>query len=279
MTGSHLRRTFIALVALTLALLVPLPFRAGSRVAIAWWDFTHVPVMAAIAIGVICLMRHHRPGHTWTLPVALVLALLVPVFECAQPLFGRDAAWADVAYGWIGVLVGAWFAAPSTRMRIAGIALGAAATVIPVIITLDMADQRARFPVLSRFDAPLEAWRWRITGGHIRRDDGWKVVITEQPEFTALFLRDFPRDWSAMDRLSLRLDALGPGPVAVWIRIDDGRHAPKYHERFQRRYLLPPGPHTISISREELLDEVRGVPLNLKRIREFGIFFEQRDAG
>ncbi len=278
----------VAIIAtLTIALVAPLPFHPERAVAHAWWDFAHVPAFTLVAWCIFALMldRGRSVGAAW-----LIALLLVPSLEFLQTQTGRQAEVIDVLHGWAGATIGMLLYImthhPLTgrTFLVAGmVLLTAGSLVYPLAVTHEQQRRDRMFPVLSLFDTRLEPAWWYQYGSEVARlpgGIGWRVRITDQHEYSGVFLQDFPHDWSAMKTLRIVLTVTGDEPIEYWIRAHDSpRYPPDYRERFQTFGRLYPGQHTLEIPRAELERTSGGRLLAMNKVREIGVFFHKDYAG
>lgn len=273
------RAALIALVCVGL-LLAPVTLHETGRAFRAWWDFSHVPALAIITGCLLAAGRHVRIADRGLLAAWLAMLLLPPALEGLQGFSaGREQHLADIAYGWAGCLIGGlWFTGQGAARRLAGLAALLAAG-YPAAITLDAARVHRMFPVLSSFDSPLEATRWRIHGCDVRQTDGWDITICDEVAYPGVILDDERRNWSAATDLCVSAFLPGSEPLDMTVVIDDAPGIQAYDNRFQRRFTLRPGSNLIRIERAWFGFTTGGRPMNLQAIAGLGLYFNRDDAG
>ena len=138
------------------------------------------------------------------------------------------------------------------------------------------------FPVLGAFDAGWETLLWRTQGGALDLvapppgwpRDGSKVarIRLEPGRYPGVSLTAPYADWTGYEALELSLYSPDPGPITLWLRIHDAEHQDVYSDRYNTRFEVGPGQHTLRV----VLDDVRKGPrereLDLSRVAGMALF-------
>jgi hypothetical protein len=293
------------------ALLAPLVWFALSALTVRGRElvnFTHAPMFAVtslLLLHVSDLFAGTKIRSRWihyALAAAVASAVAVAT-EVAQYFGDRDADVWDLARNLAGVVIGlVWFATAdrrlveerpilaqprARRLMRAGALLVLVGALAPVGMMAWAYHERAQaLPLLRGFDA-----RWERTFF-----DGIYAVIETAPPppgwsgeegddlvgqvtFSAVswpsvaFEECYP-DWTAHDFLLLDLYSDSPGEHRLWIIVEDVGYA-ALNDRFNYRFVLPPGATTVRIP----LADVRSGPehrdLDLARVRNVRLVAEQ----
>jgi|GEM_PF-1640114 len=219
---------------------------------------------------------------TWCL-LGCILLIAAFTLEYVQTLFGRSADSMDVIAGSLGILSAmAW---RSRLLSLPWFIIVCLASFVPsMLILADRLHARQSFPVLADFSSPLEMGRWKTRSVTMNREqwDGASVAHIEvqaSSTYGGLFMIDFPRDWSRISALRLRLYLEGEEPLPGWIRIDDHGENPAYDDRYQESITLAPGWNEIHISRTQFAETSGGRVMNLSHVQTWGLFFHKSHAG
>ena len=233
--------------------------------------------------------------------VAFALAIVTGIgVEFVQGLIGRDSSWRDVGtdalgaacalgiIGWRGIP-----GLPSLRSRTGqgaalGIALLAAALLLAPIIEATMAYARraAEFPVIARFDSPLDLYFGHVqhaksTRGPLpdqwaRPGDGMSLRIESATERWPGFVMDEPApDWRG--RHYLNLDVTNPEveSIQLTVRVHDVAHDQRHEDRFNRTVLLAPGRTTVTIPLADIASGPAHRALDLGQVAGIIVFADR----
>jgi len=246
------------------------------------WNFGHVPLFACAAI----LLTSSWPAYRKRIFEAQIgiLAVLAAAagmaIEAIQFYTGRQFSFQDV---WLDV-IGACLVPvviPVCRgmlikyslwiIRLAVLACLLARAYPLGISLLDEYQARRQFPVLAGFESSLELDRF---GGGSRlnlRGDGLQVRFGMEL-YSGFSLKYFPSDWSGYHVLSINIRNPGTDAVYLTCRIHDQHHDQSYEDRFNRRFTITPGEHTVNIDLQEVAAAPRGRTMDMKNIGGLGCF-------
>lgn len=176
------------------------------------------------------------------------------------------------------LVVVAWQASVSSR---AILVVTAIATVLPftfptVAAWSDEIIARSQFPVLASFESVREMSRfefereWDVTltvamDGGSRRVPAVRFHLPPG-QYPGFVLRYFPRDWRGMRTLSLLLVNTESTPLEMMVRIDDVHYRYYYDDRYNRSFVLVPGPNRIEIPLAEVATAPRGRTFDLAQV-------------
>jgi hypothetical protein len=290
------RRLLVAAALWGLVVLVLIVTFRPERDFALWrtvFDAAHLPVFGVMGWATIWAFRER--GWPQTLLSIVFVALLAAGTEGGQLFTGRDATAADLAWnlagGAIGVALGrAWLGA-RTGARPSPVAAGAFGTLALGLLAVATAPAareiraldhfRRALPSLGDFEDPIEMVWWRKSGGSriartseaagrgrfaLRVDTG----LGRYPG-AAIERRSF--DWADFDTLSLWVE--NPGPeFPLILRIDDDRKSTRYEDRFNGRFVVPPGESVVTIPLARIANGPRDRRLRLSSIRSIYVFVD-----
>ena len=251
-----------------------------DRLIDALWDWLHTPAFLLVYPALRRLLGRPRRA----LLAGLVFAMLV---ELLQPLFGREASWADLAYGAAGLFAGYAWCSSFRAGRLAALVLVGLSCLPVCRIVLDRMEARNRMPLLAGFETARELGRWETSGGSLTRSRAhatggqWsgRFEITGPDPYPGLTLRDAPPDWSAAQAWELDCYLEGSEPAALHVRMDDREEQPVYGERFQVSIPLEPGANRIRLPVSDFGYTSGGRPMDLKTMSRCVLFFDQNRLG
>ncbi len=238
--------------------------------------------------------RSGQPFFRQLVEVLLLTFVLGGITELIQGQIGREATWQDLGNDLIGGLLGVVFFAESRRtlaawklrllqMPVLLIFLWSLLPVAKVIIDDTIAYRQ--FPLLSGFETPLETSRWSGSAKRTRDDtvsssgrSSLRLDLTTQ-RYSGIGLKDFPRDWSAYDSVSLQVFNPDPEPLLLHFRIHDQYHSNHknvrnnvYSDRFNASFKIMPGWNTLQVSLAKVASAPKDRLLDLSRIAGMGVF-------
>lgn len=253
-------RVAFVLVAVLIALLIPVPFL--GRIWTAIGDLVHAPMFATLALVWLWIWQRHWPlteatateqssdaakhqGRRFArrgLVIWVTLTLFGIVMEGIQGMTGRSAAAHDAIANSLGVLAaitatGALMLVQCNRRMIAAlcgvfsVAMLGLAWTRSALIMADVIAVHHQFPLLASFESQVELTRWdhrESTARRVAQDvtDG-RYALEVEFEATSspvITLADMVPDWRGMAMLELdaTLDANSPGrEVMLLIKVID----------------------------------------------------------
>lgn len=256
----------VGLAAFAAALLfVPLPndYRA------LWYGET----MDACHVVLFALLTWSLARFVWPekrlLPALLAAALAVSA-EIVQPLIGRSGGLRDLAYGLLGIAIAVvWLSSTGRLLKVAAmLALAAWPAINTAPLLIDAYWAWRSFPVLARFDSPLEERRWMLQGVRIVAPRPGSAVFEFAPSKSGsgAILLPVVRDWTGYQTLEVDFSFDGE-PMMFLISVRDGKKLPPELPRYDlwRRY--EPGTHQVRIDLEELARGGSFPPIDLTRVQ------------
>jgi len=255
------------------------------------WNLGHIAFFALFTCQLLYLRRFRQAGYLRQVPAALAAALVLGLgIEWIQAGIGRMVDAQDIYKNVLGALVGAAFLLPARkqirRRALAGFQ-GAALILAGVtawpLLAAGVDEYRASrdFPLLAGFETRWELSRWsgkaRHSIVHVPASQGHGAlgVDLDTTTYSGVALDYFPQDWSGYGYLSLEVFNPDDTPIRLTCRIHDQRHSEgsqHYHDRFNRRFTIAPGWHTIRIDLNQVAQAPRDRTMDLRRIRNLGIF-------
>ena len=238
--------------------------------------------------------RSDQPFFRQILEVLLLSFVLGGITELIQGQIGREATWQDLGSDLIGGLLGVVFFAESRRTLVVWqlrlmqvpvllIFLWSLLPVAKVIIDDTIAFRQ--FPLLSGFETPLETSRWSGSAKRTRDDtvsfsgrSSLRLDLTTQ-RYSGIGLKDFPRDWSVYDSVSLQVFNPDQEPLLLHFRIHDQYHSNHknihnnaYSDRFNASFKIMPGWNPLQVSLVKVASAPKDRLLDLSQIAGMGVF-------
>jgi hypothetical protein len=284
-------RVMVAAVVVVLALaalLAPLPPRWGGGWRGTLLDLGHVPLFAALTLGLGFALRR---GWVWPAAIALALAAAAELF---QPLVGRTASLLDLLRGAAGVAAAVILAHaarwPRTVPRLGGHALALVAVLAwPVAdaapLLLDAWEGHSDFPTLADFATRRQLLRWDVSQARLERvadpeaDSGASARLDFLPgprRYPYAMLLPVVRDWS--DKQSLYCSFTVPDApllLVVSVRGQTAEGGPT-HYQFERTY--PPGRHVLEVDLESAARRAQRGLLDLTEVYCVQLFIYREHA-
>lgn len=282
----------IAVVAL-FVLPIPLPF--DGRLIKALETAAHYPLFLG---GVLAWCFLFRPAPTWpALRLSLAgVTVVAIVLELVQALAHRDPNLEDTFFsalgGWSALLV--WYSLHTTRRWFSlgawclCLLLGLLTCLPPALILADRAYAYAAFPLLASFEGRSEVGRWwghecRLTRVNAQYTHGRYAlrVALDKPRsaYPGLFMTDGRLDWRGYNRLCMDIYLTGGSECTLWLRADDQRRNPDYHDRAQTMINLTPGANSICLELDSFLRTPSGRALDRSHLTRWGLFFDAPRGG
>ena len=263
--GSDSIRRYMSL-AVTLLLLVALHLAAPAT-PVLWlktlFDWLHVPVFALVAIGLFHAFGTWRANANRAFLAFAAAGVLAVISEAAQIPTARDASYSDIFSNITGAAIGL-LSIPTvtnrTHVKIIGRTLALAlllVTCLPLIrISADYIERNRAFPVIY--------------------DGVWpsREEFMSQRGMAIDFRNLFP-DWRGYRYLMVDVEVKSTSDFSLTIRVHDKQHlhGPQLTEdRFNRKFVLPPGRSTIKIPVEDIESGPLGRPLDLARVDGLVVF-------
>lgn len=226
-------------VAVTTALLVPLPFigRPGipSALVMELENFCHPVLFAAIAFLLSRTFQRLRPNKTRSNALVVAIALLGygAGTELLQAKTGRDASWGDFLRDGIGIGIGLCLfalqnrAQPIRKSRFAlkaAVMMGATAAALPLLWTSSAYTWRSlEFPLIWRRNDPLLTMFGREEQGG---------------DYPGLAVVEPVRDWRGFRELLVILHNSGDSPARFVVRVADLIHDQSFEDRYNGDFEL-----------------------------------------
>jgi len=271
-------------VAATL-LLVPLPIPetyAGRTIENAG----HTPLFFVGTLFVLAILRQDfGVGGVRLYALAGFLGALTGVLsEILQTPFNRDASWEDVTADCVGVLLALAVHAMLRHRPVNQRVMRAAALLIvagclvayfsPIVSMVRAYLHRdGQFPVLARFDSPVELY-W-IVGFGIRREirDGVLDIEFDRAQYPGLSFHEPVPDWRRFGTLAVDVENPETRLLKLGVRVHDIGHGRAFFDRFNRGFELAGGERrTLRVPLEEIRHAPRNRLMNMAEISDVTLF-------
>ena len=271
-------------VAATL-LLVPLPIPetyAGRTIENAG----HTPLFFVGTLFVLAILRQdfHIGGVRLYVLAGVLCAIAGVVSEMLQTPFNRDASWEDVQADCVGVLLALAVHAllrqrPGRQLvaRVAALLIiaGCLVTYFEPIVSMARAylHRDGQFPVLARFDSPVELY-W-IVGFGIKREIREDVLEVEfdRAQFPGLSFHEPVPDWRRFSALVVDVENPETRMLKLGVRVHDIGHGRAYFDRFNRGFDLAGGERrTLRVPLEEIRHAPRNRLMDMAEISDVTLF-------
>jgi VanZ family protein len=145
--------------------------------------------------------------------------------------------------------------------------------------TVDTWYMEKDFPVLSSFESPFEISRWVCKEGSMKRTsfhatDGKSSLRVNLPPglYPGITMDYMMNDWRGYNRLTFDVFIEGYSPLELSIRINDRKHNEEYSDRYNKSFLLRPGPNHISVGLDAVRMAPRGREMDMADITVLCIF-------
>lgn len=254
------------------------------------WNLGHLPVFAGLAwIG-----WRWLPGKTslmrWLVGLGLALLLGIAVELLQVAVGGRDVSLGDVLLDLCGTWVGLWWVNHRRLWRHSRpLALLMALVTVCVLSLASVPLLRAAasavvghwfFPILLHPEMPALDERMDTTGGGTLRWRREGIDLQFGPgSYSGFKLYDMPSDWRDYRQLRLSLQLDGSEPLTVVCRVHDVRHDQRMTDRFNRRYVLSPGPIELAIDLADVAAAPHGRRMTMDDVLELGCFTASGQQG
>ena len=265
------------------------------------YNFTHVPIFCAVAIGIFMLTRYRfQLSARITLTCIAVFTLSV-LSEAAQYPTSRNASFGDLGRDIVGGMVGLIICLVFSRDSILGrstevfllLAAGLllAPTLVPLSnVSLAYLERKQQLPLLIdgsqhhvlRFIRGQDA----RTAGVVSGSTGRNCIHTraEGGSGPGLAFENLWPDWSAYEGINIDLDNPGGAPLEIVVRVHDLQHlegVQPHSDRYNSTFILDAGPNVLEISMIDIKTAPIGRIMNVGRINGLGIFSNsvREDAG
>jgi hypothetical protein len=276
-------RTIVVVLAITVAVSFLLFFdfgRTGSRIIDEILSFGHLFLFGTVGLvtfwtlnkGTWSCRQNNLYFRAWA-----IASFSGALTECIQALIPyRHFRLGDILTDALGaaVFLAILYSIQKGSIRksivllCSGLLLLMVARAYPIFaVTVDSWNMEKEFPVLSSFESPFEISRWVCKEGSMKRTslhatDGTSSLRVNLPPglYPGITLDYMTNDWRGYKRLTFDAFIEGSAPFELSIRINDRRHNEEYTDRFNKSFLLGPGPNSISVG----LDEVRTAPRSRK---------------
>jgi hypothetical protein len=127
-------------------------------------------------------------------------------------------------------------------------------------------------------DADLDRIHWKcftllkLTEDHAAHGSKSLQLELYPSDYPGLTPKLNEKDWRGCKALSFDIYNPADNEQAISIRIDDREDYPDYADRYNKKFILKPGPNDISIPLDKLITTGTKRKLNLKRIHRLLIF-------
>lgn len=279
------------LIALSFLFFVGGPDYYSPRSFKKLWDIGHILYFALLPWYLFFFSRLAPRSFRGQLILVFGLALLLgAMIEVVQAGTHRLSEFGDLFRDFIGGMVAFFFLLPAGKvisstarrlLQLLTVGLVVIQICLVLFVFIDEYQARKNFPVLSDFESPLEKGRWKGTAGFSIADkisSGGKHslrVVLGIDLYSGVDLFYFPRNWQGYDHFQFNIYNPDRKPVSITCRISDKEHAQGtqlFEDRFNRRYTVSTGWHTIKIDIEDIRKAPKARDMDLRNILEVGIF-------
>lgn len=270
--------------AITSALLIPLPGDpSGGQSRLL--DGGHALLGGALALALLPLLRARFPTRPWASHwwAGGIATAYLGLLELVQGALGtRTASATDLlidALGAGGFLALDMARAARGRRRVGPLLAGAVLLLVALapaaLHVWDRLAARRAFPLLASLEGPLELERFTSHGATLSRDASWqahgryslRVDLAPGP-WPGVVLRGMPPDWRGYTALVMELRVDDGNPLTVDFKLADGAHQKdQYSDRYNARFALAPGKHTLRIPLADVAAAPRTRTLDLADVR------------
>lgn len=303
---AQVSRPLLALAASALILLVlTAGIPAHTKFLALLNNAGHAPIFGLLALIVLRLVVSRRAGAFAPLPLDFLIALEITVamgaaVEWAQFLIGRGASVVDILMDAAGATA-ALATTAAYRFRrspgryragLTGLTAAAVAIVLAPLVEAALAYQRraSNFPVLARFERPLDLYFIRAGGVEFQRapiPEPWaagrqctalrvRLVRHDTPGF---HLEEPAPDWRGYERLELDLVNSGPRSLQLMVRVHDRAHDQRHADRFNLAFTLAAeSRRVVSIPLHDIEQAPDQRAMDLEQIAGMVIFERSRPA-
>lgn len=266
------------------------PTYYSTRLFRSIWNLGHIFYFALFPLFIFTLAHKKRLPFLYQAITVFCIAVGLGIgIEYFQGNVARTQDLADIFRNVIGGLICLFFLLPGrTEMPPKLLKLLQTVTIFllltqlqPVIIAaLDQYIATSSFPVLSDFESPFEAGRWKgklnfsITNDYRHTGTASMRVNLETTTYSGISLHYFPNDWSTFT--TLRFSVFNPStePLPLRLRIHDRQHVKNgepYKDRFHSKHIITQGWHTIRIPLSAVQFAPQGRDMDLRHI--VGVMF------
>jgi len=272
------------------------PGAHGSRSFLALWDLGHVLFFFLTSLLLSKLIRYRFKGLSLFASqraVFLLIFVLGSAVEILQMFFdGRSPDPQDVLRNQLGCLIAlAFFACGKRHLRNKFLFQFQTLVIILVLLVLvplgravvDECIALNQFPLLSDFETPFEADRWKEDALVNVSEDvarhghhSLKVQLTTNL-YSGVELIYFPKNWKNYENLYISVFFPDEGQLKLVCRVHDSEHNNEYIDRFNKNYLLEKGWNDLVIPFTDIENGPEKRLLNMKRIESLMVFVSQQD--
>lgn len=204
----------------------------------------------------------------------------------------RFFSWRDVGMDLMGVATALLWRAGRRLPRLQATLTAVVSIIIVCVscvplgrVVLDEYRSARDFPLLAGFESRMELGRWasdrvelsKVTMPRVQGNSSARITLTTD-KYSGVALKYFPGDWRG--RRALAFHVFNPGqPVTLHYRVHDALHRGEmqtYYDRYNGRSLLTEGWNEIVIPLTDIISAPKGRPMDVTKIRGFGVFVVQQ---
>lgn len=279
------------LIVLTVLFFVGGPGYHSPRHLKMLWNIGHIIYFALLPRYLFSLSGRMPQTFAGQLVAVFAMALLLGgAIEVIQAGSHRLSESGDLFRNCIGGMVALFFLLPSRNvipvkgrrcLQIFTLFLVGTQFYLVFISFLDEYRVQKQFPVLSDFESELEKSRWQGTADVSIVD---KIATSGKRSLRVAFGTDtysgvklfyFSRNWEGYKLFQFKIYNPDPEEISITCRIHDKEHvrgSQTFTDRFNRRFTVASGWHTIRIDMEDIRRAPEGREMDLTHIWAVGIF-------
>ena len=255
-------------------------------------DLGHVPLFAVVVGMILWVLDRKNWFHAdkWiyvqAFLISVLLALVTEIIQHFTP--ERSFQIGDIVYDVIGsgvlLLVAYQYRheLPSgkrlTMISVAAVLLLASS--IPLLCTAaDELRAKQDFPMIGSFESFVEKEQWKSKESSFERvfihatDGEHTLKVVFHPGLYPGITMEYPhRNWQGYNTLSFDTFLDGNNAFPLTVRINDLEHNEEYRDRYNRTFILQPGPNHVIIDLSEVEHAPKGRLMDMEHIAVLCIF-------
>jgi VanZ family protein len=266
--------------------------KSSSRIIQSLTSYGHVPLFGFIALGILWLLstgrfrNWERRNYIRAAVLTLLVGIATEIVQTWTP--SRNFRLTDILADLVGAVsfLSLLYSFQKGIQRKTAVLLRSLSLLALVVMahsvitaTLDTARMENDAPLLGSFETFLELSRWKntestITRTNLHATDGERALeVNLNPGvFPGVSLVHMISDWRNYTTLSFDVFLTGSSPLAMTVRINDEKHNEEFDDRFNKSYLLKPGPNHIAIDLKDVAASPQGRRMDMARVRTLCMF-------
>lgn len=245
------------------------------------WDGGHILFFAALGFG-LARSRRCRTARHWLI-AGLLATLLGAGIEAVQLMIGRAFSWLDLQHDLAGFGLGALALAPANGRTwlLRGCAVLLTLPLLWKIVQGAQLQWRvyAQFPTIADFESGAETLRLsgqvRLQAQRVSHGQRALAIDLSTERYSGASIDRLLGDWRGYRFLAMEFHNPDPTDIPLTLRIADREHSRRgnhYHDRFNRRLIIPPGWSTVRLALADIEQAPRDRLLNLAEVTDITLF-------